>query len=260
MRIPFRTYPKLVTQVSQVCGFDKMRGGFCGARIIGVALTAVSLSGPASFAQTVTPDTGPTGIDMIPTDLPAHASSVQQDSGPMSLLPGTIPADTRIREKNEIPSLADQYQRTITGQQPIRPVRQNSPKPLPSSRSAPGIPAPTNTHRRAQPVSDEQNATPANPVETALPASAATRATNDYFLIQLGAFRDRFSAETYWASFRIRYPELSKSYEKKIVLVDLGNQGMYHRLQLAGFEDSDSAQKQCRTLKADGTDCFATDR
>lgn len=74
-----------------------------------------------------------------------------------------------------------------------------------------------------------------------------------------GAFRDSFTAETYWASFSIRYPKLSKAHDKQIISADLGSQGTYHRLQLLGFADAASAQKQCRQLKADGTDCFAPD-
>ncbi|KJE35350.1 hypothetical protein UF64_12095 [Thalassospira sp. HJ] len=234
-----------------------MRGGLHTAGILGAALVAISLSGVSAVAQTATPDTGPTGIDIIPTDLPAHASSVQQGNGPVSLLPGTIPTETRIEEQTEIPSLADQYQRVITGQTPLRPVHRQAPKTVatpvraPSVQAAP-IPAPN------RPVAAVQSTPPSTPVETAAPTPASAPAGNGHFLIQLGAFRDTFTAETYWASFSIRYPELSKSHEKQIVSADLGSQGIYHRLQLVGFDNSESAQKQCRQLKADGTDCFAT--
>tara|TARA_B100000674_G_scaffold456088_1_gene430424 strand:- start:6293 stop:7039 length:747 start_codon:yes stop_codon:yes gene_type:complete len=246
-----------VTRASLVFGYDKMRGGLHAAGILAAALVAISLSDVSAVAQTATPDTGPTGIDIIPTDLPAHASSVQQGNGPVSLLPGTIPTETRIEEETEIPSLADQYQRVITGQPPLRPVRQQAPKTVVTPAQAPSTQT-NSTPKPAKPTMAVQRNTPSTPVETAAPTPANAPASKGHFLIQLGAFRDTFTAETYWASFSIRYPKLSKSHEKQIVSADLGSQGIYHRLQLVGFTDSESAQKQCRQLKADGTDCFAT--
>ncbi|WP_417836428.1 SPOR domain-containing protein [Thalassospira tepidiphila] len=212
-----------------------------------------------AVAQTLAPETGPTGIDIIPTDLPARASSVRSGNQPLSLLPGTIPTETRLEEEIEIPSLADQYQRTINGKPPsrsVQPVRQRTPNPT-ETRITPASSTTSPANQTTQPAVSVQRSTASDLVETATPVPAGN---GGGFRIQLGAFRDTFTAETYWASFSIRYPELAKSHDKKIVSADLGSQGIYHRLQLAGFEDSESAQKQCRQLKADGTDCFATAR
>lgn len=188
----------------------------------------------------------PTGTAIIPTDLPARASTAQTGNGPVSLLPGTIPARDTIGEEPEIPSLATQYHQTLTG----APV---SPRPTKSSPPAPqGLPTTNDLSATVVVTSKPKPAAKMTaPVETALPA------TSGHHLIQLGAFRDVITAETYWASFRIRYPELAKSYEKKIIAADLGSQGIYHRLQLTGFVSPDIAKQQCRQLQADGTDCFA---
>ena len=254
---PPRTYPTPMTRVSRVIGYEVMRGGLRLSFSAGGALLATfaaSLFSVAVTAQPLAPDTGLTGRDIIPTDLPARASTVQPDNQPLSLLPGTIPTDTRIEQEIDVPSLADQYQRTITGQPPLRPSRQQSSKAIArpvNKQSSPPSPTPRAT---SQPAVAMQRRPLSGTIETAEPSG------NDQFLIQLGAFRDAFTAETYWASFSIRYPELSRSHEKKIVAADLGNRGIYHRLQLVGFKNSGSAQKQCRQLKADGTDCFATAR
>lgn len=207
---------------------------------------------PAStFAQTAN-NTIPTGAAIIPTDLPAHASTVQSEKGPLSLLPGTIPADSNAIDLEEIPSLATRYQQTLSGQKPVRrqPARSvvtpAKPTTTPTRALAPTLNAST------KPAEVETTMAPVPPIETAMPTG------NGVYLIQLGAFRDTITAETYWASFRIRYPELAKSFEKQIVSADLGTRGIYHRLRLAGFDSSERAKQQCRQLIADGTECFAT--
>ncbi|NIY74571.1 SPOR domain-containing protein [Thalassospira sp. HF15] len=222
--------------------------------MLGITVFSANIIALRAQAQTTNPEMGPTGVDMIPTDLPARASSMPDGDQPVSLLPGTVPTDTVIEQEIEVPSLADQYQRTINGNPPIRPVRKQSSQKAITPVRSPAPPAkimqPT-AKVDGLPTSAPGGSTP---VETAAPTG------NGRHLIQLGAFRDTFTAETYWASFRIRYPELSKSHEKRIVPADLGSQGIYHRLQLVGFSDVEAAQKQCRQLKADGTDCFATHR
>jgi cell division septation protein DedD len=258
MTKPPHANPSHATCLSHAIGIAEMWGGFRFSCTLAGALITATILNISAVAQTAAPE-GPTGIDIIPTDLPAHASTVRSGNQPLSLLPGTIPAETRFEDEVEIPSLANQYQRTITGQpaiRPAQPVRQR--KPISAA-----IPATASTSV-ASPVIKATQPTVALPrtnvsglVETATPAPVAS---GDGFRIQLGAFHDRFTAETYWASFSIRYPELVRSYEKTILSADLGSQGIYHRLQLVGFQDSDSAQKQCRQLKADGTDCFATAR
>ena len=259
MTTPPHTYPNRATHLSHVTGIAEMLGGFRFLGTMAVSLLAGTILHISAAAQTVATEAGPTGIDIIPADLPAHASSVRSDHQPLSLLPGTIPTQTMIEEEIEIPSLADQYQRTIKGQPPVRPVRPPRQRTQ-NSAAIPAIPSalPASTTLKAtQPKVAVQRTTGSDVVETATPVPALS---DDGFLIQLGAFRDRFTAETYWASFSIRYPKLVRSHDKKIVSADLGSQGIYHRLQLAGFENSESAQKQCRQLKADGTDCFATTR
>lgn len=197
-----------------------------------------------SLAQTAN-DTIPTGAAIIPTDLPAHASTVQSEKGPLSLLPGTIPADSNAIDIEEIPSLAMRYQQTLNGQKPVR--RQPARSAVTPTRAL----APT-LNASTKPAEVETTTATVPPIETAMPTG------NGVYLIQLGAFRDTITAETYWASFRIRYPELAKSFEKQIVSADLGTRGIYHRLRLAGFDSSERAKQQCRQLIADGTECFAT--
>lgn len=232
------------------CASLKRGGRFCFLHLLACLGIIGGVTAPSLTEAQTTTDTFPTGAAIIPNDLPAHASTVQTEKGPLSLLPGTIPADSNAIDVEEIPSLATRYQQTLSGQKPVR-------RQLTKSMSTPSKPAITSTHAPApavntKPIQIETTSTPNAPIETAAPAESGS------YLIQLGAFRDTITAETYWASFRIRYPELAKSFEKQIVSADLGTRGIYHRLRLSGFDSPERAKQQCRQLIADGTECFAT--
>ncbi|MFH1804556.1 MAG: SPOR domain-containing protein [Pseudomonadota bacterium] len=73
--------------------------------------------------------------------------------------------------------------------------------------------------------------------------------------LQLGIFADAIAAETYWASFKVRYDDLARTYQKQISPGGHGIGGQLHRLHLGGFANLDDAEQKCRQLKADGTDC-----
>jgi len=245
----------LETSSSQsVCASPKWGGLYLIAAFGACALIGGAASSNA-HAQASNSDTFPTGIEIIPTDLPAHASSMPPANQPISLLPGTIPMDDTIKEDLEIPSLATQYHQTLIGKAPVRRAT-TVRKAKHTVRGTPNQPPFT---QETIPNSSEFLAT-ATPTSSAPPTGSKPKSFDPNakaYLIQLGAFRDTISAETYWASFRIRYPELSKTYAKQIVSADLGTKGIYHRLQLVGFTNPDLAKQKCRQLKTDGTDCFA---
>ena len=194
----------------------------------------------------------PIGVDIIPTDLPAHASEPVSSNRPRSLLPGTIPIDDSIEEDSELPSLATQYYHTLTGTAP-RTVQRKAPdvvRPSTSQKSPSSQPVNRPPTQDTVTVARTETITY---VPVALPDDPSGK-----YLIQLGAFHDTITAESYWASFMVRYPDLSKSHDKQIVTAYVGSKGIFHRLQLTGFADFESAKQQCRRLKTDGTDCFAT--
>ena len=197
----------------------------------------------AAIAQQNSDDAPISGIDAIPTGIPVHASTVRDPNQPVSLLPGTIPISDSAEFLEEVPSLAAQYHQTINGTAP-RAAKQAPKKPEVSKAPAVKRPAPVQTVTVA--------ATPSPSVENA----SLGRATGQY-QIQLGAFHDTISAQTYWASFRIRYPDLAQSHPREIATADLGSKGIFHRLRLGGFPDQIAANEKCRQLIADGTDCFA---
>ncbi|AJD51831.1 Sporulation related domain-containing protein [Thalassospira xiamenensis M-5 = DSM 17429] len=202
------------------------------------------------------------GLDAIPTDLPVHTSSPSPVNQPFSLLPGTIRTDPVLLEDTDRPSLAEQYRMEKQGikRAPSRAAgakRTIMEKPAPALIAQPkSASASANTqHVTVSPLIPETGASQAS---TSTATSVSPAGTDGAFAIQLGAFRDTISAQTYWASFMIRYPDLAQSHPRDLSTADLGTKGTFHRLRLGGFADIASAEKQCRQLLADGTDCFAT--
>lgn len=161
---------------------------------------------------------------------------------------------------------------------PVKAAPAPAPAPAPA-QTTPPLPAPT------MPAMDLQQApssamapakTPmappvAMPAPAAMPAPmnapeaghampgapAATQpAMSGNFAIQLGAFRSAIGAETYWASFAVRYPAMAAAYHHYLGTVDVAGKGQFHRLRMAGFETLASAKEKCRQLQADGIECI----
>lgn len=223
------------------------RGSVCLFATVGMLAAFGCLAPTGARGQETGTTDMPTGIRMIPTDLPAHVSTARDPRQPVSLLPGTIPADRTIESDVEIPTLSQQYHQTLTGAARKRPVRATAPT----------------RHQTTRPRQDRKSAPRSSgPVasQTARLSGTSTTGKKDAHLIQLGAFRDVITAETYWASFQIRYPDLAQSHPRYLMTANLGDKGIYHRLQLGGFASDRQAQEKCRQLLADGTDCFATRR
>ncbi|WP_288349758.1 SPOR domain-containing protein [uncultured Thalassospira sp.] len=279
MKGPLHDQPDNVAAMPHASGNSDRRGGlFSLIGLVALLVLNVPIISDVT-AQTSEMTEFPTGADIIPNDLPAHASQPVLRNQPLSLLPGTIPASDTVIDDADIPSLANQYYQELTGTTPSRPrpatVRKTPDKPTPAATTVMTKPpaATNNTTPAASVATNHQTATMA-PTKQVIDTVVATRAAqptvttpetakhdpNGRYLIQLGAFRDTISAESYWASFLVRYPTLSKSHTKQIVTANLGVKGIYHRLQLTGFATFDGAKQQCRQLKADGTDCFASHR
>jgi len=208
------------------------------------------------------------GLDAIPTDIPVHASSPSPINQPFSLLPGTIRTEPVLLEDTERPSLAEQYrmerqgfkrapsQATVVKRAPETSLAPTAAPQPAFAKTVSAANAPQNAPQPAIPATMPES----GPSQTAAITDSGTfpTATDNAFAIQLGAFHDTISAQTYWASFMIRYPDLAKSHQRSLSTADLGAKGIFHRLRLGGFADMTSAETKCRQLLADGTDCFAT--
>lgn len=88
------------------------------------------------------------------------------------------------------------------------------------------------------------------------PAAEAPPAPGAGFRVQVGAFRSPEEAAAGWQAARARAPGLLDGVGHVIAQVDLGERGVFHRLQAGPFPTHTSADSLCSQLKARQMDCF----
>lgn len=76
------------------------------------------------------------------------------------------------------------------------------------------------------------------------------------YRVQIGSFRSPSDASASWTKATAKHPALLKDMQPYIVEADLGEKGLYYRLQIGAFSGFSKAEGLCRSLKAEGTDCF----
>lgn len=148
-----------------------------------------------------------------------------------------------------------------------------APKPAPNGATTNSLPdtattgadapapVPTQTQQKPSPApapvsAAQQRAIVPPPSPAGTDASAPALSANGNYAVQLGAFRSAIGAETYWASFAIRYPQLAETYHHYLGTVDVAGKGQLHRLRMGGFASLAAAKEKCRQLQADGIDCI----
>jgi cell division septation protein DedD len=122
---------------------------------------------------------------------------------------------------------------------PQAAATQAAPTPLAGPLPAPG-PAPT-----AKPMM-----TPAQVAALAKPASPAT-ATK----IQLASLRTPEEARDEWARLKHGNPDLLGKLTAVAVRADLGERGVYYRVEAGPVGDKAAAQRLCKALKERGLEC-----
>ncbi|NQV81637.1 MAG: SPOR domain-containing protein [Alphaproteobacteria bacterium] len=87
---------------------------------------------------------------------------------------------------------------------------------------------------------------------TAQPQAAVTGG----FRVQLAAYRSPEAAQTGWQALKTRYEDLLGALEPTVVRVDLGERGVFHRLQAGPYTDSGAAGAACIALQARNQGCL----
>ena len=110
-------------------------------------------------------------------------------------------------------------------------------------------------------VADKSQKSP----EKVVPAAAAIQttsvasspvATDGIFMVQMGAFSKRASAENLWKTLRQKHADVLGGLKPDYMIVDLGQKGTLYRLRGGMIKDRASADKICATLKARGQSCL----
>lgn len=138
-----------------------------------------------------------------------------------------------------------------------------SPKPAAPAPAAPAQPATSFTVK----PSPEQVRAAAKPAAPPIPpgvkseeqlAAAPTPAIGTKaFKIQLGAVRTEAAARVEWDKLRKSFPSVLGRLSLNIEKADLGQKGVYYRIQAGPFSDRASADSACQELTKQKTPCLA---
>jgi cell division septation protein DedD len=118
------------------------------------------------------------------------------------------------------------------------------PAAVPTPAAAPPAPAP------ATPP-----ATAARPAPAAPPASAATAPAGPGPRIQLASVREMADAQREWARVTRQYSDLLGGLSPQFVPADLGDRGVFIRVQAGPFASPEAARAACDALRARGAGC-----
>lgn len=176
---------------------------------------------------------------IVETDTPA-AQAVEttqlppppaiRDNGAVAAVrppPAVAPAPAVVPPPPPIPAANDEA--TVAPAPPPQPLTPSAPQ------TAAAAPAPTVT----QPA-------------PAAPAPAATGA----FRVQLAAYRTPTAAASGWQTLQTRHEDLLGALESTVVQVDLGERGVFHRLQAGPYTSRAAAENACTTLRARNQACL----
>ncbi len=136
--------------------------------------------------------------------------------------------------------------------------------PSPPSEPAPSEPALASPQVAAppaapEPAAPEPAAAPAPPVQAPAVQTAA-RTPSGAYVVQLAALRARDGTRPAWARLQRAHPMLLGDKELTVQKVDLGERGIFYRVQAGFFPDRAGASALCRALKARQQDCLVAKR
>lgn len=142
---------------------------------------------------------------------------------------------------------------------PPAPAPSALDKPPPPPSGAAPISSPTSPSAPVAPAKTAAVTPPATkPAATSPAAKAAVTApaAPGSARVQLGAFRQVADAEQTWQKLTKKFPDLLGGLSPSIVRVDLGEKGIYQRLQAGPLTDRAAAAAMCEQLKARKQDCL----
>lgn len=127
---------------------------------------------------------------------------------------------------------------------PPRPELNRAPRAAP--KAAPIV--------KAEPVAKVKPVAKATPVAKVKPV-ARSAARQDY-MVQLAASRSRALARGVYSNLQKNYNDLLGRRDPLILRVDLGDKGIFYRVNVPGFANRTAAAAFCANLKKRGQDCL----
>jgi tetratricopeptide (TPR) repeat protein len=125
------------------------------------------------------------------------------------------------------------------------------------------VPAPgqqTADASAAEPVTRMAAVEPQAAIPAAPRAASATATASGNFKMQLGAFRAAALADQAWSDIQRKAAPLVESLDYTIEEADLGERGIYFRLQAGAFETAEAAKSRCNDFAARQIACIVVAR
>lgn len=142
------------------------------------------------------------------------------------------------------------------------------PRPAPPPPSPPKEPAASPTMQQAPtanaaapaeapPAPASESATPAANAAKPAPAPATpAAAASGHIHLRLGSLRSPDAAREEWARLKRENPDLLGKLHAVAIRTDLGDKGIYYRIQAGSFGDAASAERLCDELKRRNFGCI----
>ncbi len=146
---------------------------------------------------------------------------------------------------------------------PAAPGPPSEPTPSEPALAPPQVAAQLAAPELAAPeLATPESAAP-EPAATAVPAppvQTAARTPSGAYVVQLAALRARAGTRPAWTRLQRAHPMLLGDKELTVQEVDLGERGIFYRVQAGFFPDRAGASALCRALKARQQDCLVVKR
>jgi hypothetical protein len=91
---------------------------------------------------------------------------------------------------------------------------------------------------------------------SAIPAAALSSANTESFRVQLAAYRTLNAAATRWQTLKTRHEDLLGALELTVAQVNLGERGVFHRLQAGPYTSRAVADNACTALRERNQACL----
>jgi hypothetical protein len=183
---------------------------------------------------------------------------IRADDKPAKLKPdqpGGMPVpDQNVSVYDPKPGAAPVEKLLPPPEQPMpRPTAKETASPPPSAAASPAHPAPA-TQQQAAATSAPK--APPKPAAKETPAAAPAKSVPaGPVRIQLASLRTPEAAKEEWGRLKREHPELLGRLTAVAVKADLGDKGVWYRVQTQVFDDAAAADRLCADLKKQNVGC-----
>ncbi len=172
----------------------------------------------------------------IKPDQPGGMAIPDQNASIYNEKPGTPPVEKLLPPPEQpMPRAAPLKE---PGAPTPQPALANTPAPQQQAAATPALKAPAKPEAKATQAAATVKSLPAGPVR-----------------IQLAALRSPEAAKEEWARLKREHPELLGKLTAVAVRADLGDKGVWYRVQTQEFDNAGAAERLCADLKKQKVGC-----